>query len=163
MFLKISQISALILSYGYRTRCIRPKFPLSRMEQKVSGKFLFSEISSSISHIYPIGPSSPSREFCLDQSYNSSLAWVPILHKSARISLSGKSWSCQLEFSVGIRPFCIIVPREKFASFSHHSKMMFGGKCAQARMKRNRSNLVENTVLFAIRNFWKFNPKFLVE
>ena len=50
----------------------------------------------------------------------------------------------------------------------HHDPSAFclvilGGKCAQAGIERDRSGLVENTVLFDIRKFRKFKPEFLVE
>ena len=89
---------------------------------------------------YDLSPSSPSREFCLDQSYkmvasrnytgckiichSSSLfliAYPPQKHDVWEIV----AWS--LRISCGsVCPVCIYsLSRQKLTSFSHHTKMMF--------------------------------------
>ena len=43
------------------------------------------------------------------------------------------------------------------------SRVILGGKCAQAGIEQDRFGLVENTVPFNIRKFRKFKPGFLVQ
>ena len=43
------------------------------------------------------------------------------------------------------------------------SRLILGGKCAQAGIEQDRFSLVENTVPFNIRKFRKFKPGFLVK
>ena len=121
------------------------KFPENRVENfgpplevvLFSGNLEIPEISCSIWHFYPVWicPSSFSREKLLDgsESFESTLHWMqnnlpqfePVL--DCLFSTSGSDFLDWIVDFSGLN--CILpghtFPREKFASCSHHAKMVF--------------------------------------